>query len=281
MKFKLPALIALIVLAQPAWAGMSRITVVEGRACMGYDHSRRDTEKMALDDAKTKAVEYSATEVKSKATYKNELLDESLATAYSKGTATILEELEKEWFDDERLGECCRIKVKAEVVPDKETRSETKPAEDESPAAPLNVKLWTDKESFAQGERMKIYIKGNKPFFARVVYEDASGNLIQLLPNPYRQKNYFEGGTVHEIPSGLDAFDLKVKPPFGKEKISVYASTSQLGTIDLKDAGSVYQVTSNRGDVGIRTRGVAVEPREGNGGVSEFWETEKEIVTGP
>ena len=53
--------------------------------------------------------------------------------------------------------------------------------------------------------------------------------MVQILPNPYRNENYFQGGAVYEIPSGNDRFDLEISPPFGKENITVYASTSPLG----------------------------------------------------
>ena len=52
----------------------------------------------------------------------------------------------------------------------------------DNPGAPLKVELWTDKQSFKQTEKIKIYLKGNKPFYARVLYKDAAGHLLQLLP---------------------------------------------------------------------------------------------------
>jgi hypothetical protein len=53
-----------------------------------------------------------------------------------------------------------------------------------------------------------------------------AGIRVQLLPNSYRAENYFNGGVVYEVPSGNDRFDLEVSPPFGKENIFVYASSS-------------------------------------------------------
>jgi len=110
----------------------------------------------------------------------------------------------------------------------------------DDPSAPLHVKVWTDKNEYERGDKMRIYIKGNKPFYACVIYKDAAGEMVQLLPNPYRNENYFQGGVVYEIPSGNDKFDLEISPPFGEENISVYASTSPLGDIDLHSQGGVY-----------------------------------------
>ncbi|MEN6360036.1 MAG: DUF4384 domain-containing protein, partial [Smithella sp.] len=108
------------------------------------------------------------------------------------------------------------------------------------------------------GEKIKIYLKGNKPFFARVIYRDAAKNSLQLLPNPYRQDNYFQGGVIYEIPSGNDKFELEVNPPFGEENIMVYASVSELGDLNLKEEGSVYTVKTKSKDIGIKTRGVKI-----------------------
>ena len=64
------------------------------------------------------------------------------------------------------------------------------------------VKAWTDKKAYRQGDRIRVYIKGNKPFYARVLYKDASGETIQLLPNAHRSENYFNGGAVYDTTTG-------------------------------------------------------------------------------
>ena len=62
-------------------------------------------------------------------------------------------------------------------------------------------------------------MRGNKPFYAKVIYKETTGNLIQILPNPYRKDNYFNGGVIYEIPSGNDKFELEVNPPFGRRAL--------------------------------------------------------------
>ncbi|MCK7504088.1 MAG: DUF4384 domain-containing protein [Desulfobacterales bacterium] len=84
----------------------------------------------------------------------------------------------------------------------------------DDPNAPLNVQIWTDKKEYKQSETIKIYLKGNKPFYARVLYKDVKGATLQLLPNSFRTDNYFNGGVVYVIPSGNDRFQLKVSPAF-------------------------------------------------------------------
>jgi len=104
---------------------------------------------------------------------------------------------------------------------------------------------------------------------------------LQLLPNPYRQENYFNGGTVYEIPSGKDQFALEVEPPFGEERIFVYGSSSPLGDLNLREAGRVYQVKTESRDIGAKTRGVKIRLNEPGKppAASEFYEESHSVLT--
>jgi hypothetical protein len=84
------------------------------------------------------------------------------------------------------------------------------------------------------------------------------------MPNPYRSENYFNGGVIYEIPSGKDRFELEVGPPFGEEKITLYASTAQLGDLDLTPAGGIYMVQTRSKKVGMKTRGVKIAGEKGS-----------------
>jgi hypothetical protein len=149
----------------------------------------------------------------------------------------------------------------------------------DDPTVPLNVGVWTDKKEYRKGEKIKIYLKGNKPFYCRVVYNDASGKLIQLLPNPYRKENYFNGGAIYEIPSGKDDFELEVEPPFGTESVVVYASTAEIGEIDLKASGGVYEVKTSIEEIGIHTRGVGIKKKASNSNDKKSQEAEHAVAS--
>ena len=47
--------------------------------------------------------------------------------------------------------------------------------------APLSVKSWTDKNQYELNDKIKVFVQGNKPFYLRVVYKDAHGNLMEHL----------------------------------------------------------------------------------------------------
>lgn len=255
-------LVAMFLMSAPLYSAQSTIKIAEGSACMGDDKSRKQTEAAALADAKRNAVESVKTYVSSATEVKDFVLQKDLVSAYANATVEVIETLEKSWYKDPVLGDCYKIKLKAEVIPDEKAmqiaKEKAKDTVLDDPSLPLAVKVWTDKESYQSGEKIKIYLKGNKPFFARIIYRDAAKTNLQLLPNPYRQDNYFQGGVIYEIPSGNDKFELEVNPPFGEENIMVYASVSELGDLNLKEEGSVYAVKTKSRDIGIKTRGVKI-----------------------
>jgi hypothetical protein len=265
-------------MASTPYASQSTIVEADGISCMGYDKSRKQTEEEALVNAKKKAIEHTATYVKSESRVKDFELEKDLVEAYSNATVKVVQEMNRSWYKDVSLGECCQVKIKAEVIPDyqaMERISKGKGQIADDPSAPLNVQLWTDKKGYKEKEKIKIYIRGNKPFYARIVHKDVKGELLQLLPNPYRPDHYFNGGVIYEIPSGQDRFEVEVTPPFGPENIIVYASTSPLGEIDVAPAGGVYKIKTEPEKIGVRNRGVTLKKKnsEQKTNLAEFSET--------
>jgi hypothetical protein len=256
----------------------------EGYACMGSDKSRKQTEQAAIGDAKRNAVENAITYIKSETKVKDFQLEKDMLNAYSNASVKVLDVKDAKWYRDENTGDCYRAKLRVEVIPDENAVKEAVAgkASSENPGLPLNVRLWTDKKEYQSGEIIKIYIKGNKPFYARVLYKNTKGEFLQLLPNPYRKENYFNGGVIYEIPSGNDKFELEINPPFGEEQIVLYSSTSPLGDINLESEGGIYQVTTKEKDIGIKTRGIALKGKAGvaRPPASEFFEERLQIKTG-
>lgn len=276
--------LAFVFMTSALYAAQSTITDIEGSACLGDDKTRKQTEQAAITDAKRRAVEFTSTYLKSETEVKDFAVEKDILAAYANAEVKIIQELEKVWYKDPATGDCYRVKIKAEVIPDEKAMQKAFQAKNitDNPAAPLKVQLWTDKQSFKQKEKVKIYLKGNKPFYARVLYKDAAGNLLQLLPNPFRNDNYFNGGVVYEIPSGNDHFELEVTSPFGQEDIVLLAATSPLGDINLEPHGDVYRVVSRPTDISIMTRGLKVQMSEGRKQTapSEFSEDKLSITTG-
>jgi hypothetical protein len=283
MKRAFILLLLVLFIVSGAHASQSSIIEADGMACMGYDKSRKQTEDEALANAKKRAVDYAATYIKSESRLKDFELEKDLVEAYSRATVKVIEE-KRFWTKDPSLGDCCQVKIKAEVIPEDEVmdRISKEKGRMEDPSAPLNVELWGDKKAYKESEQVKIYMKGNKPFYARVVCKMSDGQVLQLLPNPYRQGNYFNGGVIYEFPSGEDKFLMEVTPPFGQDSIIVYASTAPLGEINLEASGGVYKINTESEKIGTRTRGVALKEKkpEQKAKTAEFSEAQFIFKTG-
>ncbi len=250
------ALVITIFMASNSYAMQSILTQAEGSACMEQDKSRQQIEEAALADAKVNAFQ-SALDYAKNISTDNETRSNILAS-YVNAQVIIVQELEKGWTSDASR-DCYTIKMQTEVVPDeKEAAGNTRGVRIvDKWSGPLNLKVWTDKSEYQEKEQIRVHLQGNKPFYGRVVYKDASGKIIQLLPNPFRSENYFAGSGPYQIPADNDRFELEVESPFGEEEIVVYASSLPLGEIDIAPAGGVYEVKMAMADVGIRTRGFA------------------------
>ena len=274
-------LILLLFGAGACLAGQSLIIESIGTASMGDELSINETIRKAKINAKRNAVENASTYIKSESVIKDFMAEKDLTEAYAQAEVKIIEIISGKWFNDPVSGNSYEIKIKAEVIPRAENINGPAYAASalDNPAGPLLVKVWADKKTYPKGSKMKIYLKGNKPFFARIIYKTADSKLIQLLPNPYRTKNYFSGGVVHEIPSGEDKYELKVSPPFGKEKILVYAGTAGLGDVGLAEAGSVYKVIDSEKKLSRGTRSLVFQAKDENERFAEFYETDIRVTT--
>jgi hypothetical protein len=271
-------IIILLLITSHSYAIQSSITESQGYACMGEDRTKRQTEETALQDAKRKAIEQVSTYIQSETQVKDFELQKDIVNAYANAKVRIIESQGKWDSEPPKVGDCYRLKIKAEVIPDEEAMkriSQSKELDD--PSAPLMVKVWTEKNQYKAGERIKLFLKSNKPFYARVLYKQADGSLVQILPNLYRKDNYFQGGVIYEIPSGPDRFELEVTPPFGEESFIVYASTGELGSLELEQAGGVYKVRTNLDDAGEKTRGIKIVEK-GSKKDAEFAEEKLDIM---
>lgn len=263
------------------FATQSVIVEAEGIASMGDTKSKKETVDEARVNAKRIAVEKAGTYISSETTVKDFVTESDLVEAFAKADVKILDE-KGEWFKDESLGDSYRLVIKAEVMPKEFKEKPGKSSFADDPNAPLSVKIWTDKNKteFKEGENISLFMKGNKPYFARVVYVQTDGTQVQILPNPYRKDNYFEGGTVYILPSGKDRYELTVNPPFGSEKIVVYASTAELGDVKSEANESVYVLGGDAEETGVKTRGIKITKKEGKSSkAAEFIESVLDIIT--
>ncbi|MGE4298071.1 MAG: DUF4384 domain-containing protein [Desulfovibrionaceae bacterium] len=263
----------------------SMLVEVAGEACLGQERSRRQVEKLAYSDAKRAAAERAMTHVSSETSVENGALLADVVASYAKATVRVLEELEKGWYQSNPNGgfvdSCFRVKVKAEVVPAPVAAPSSAAAQNAamSPRAPLAIELWTGKDTYRVGENMQFFFRGNKPFYAHAVYQDAAGNLIEVTP--HARPRYYSGGVVYEIPGGEDAFTLRIIPPLGSEKLTLFASTQPMGGYEGHAADGLLVISRGAQPLDVATRGLAVlhstQPG-GAGGKAEFAEARVDVT---
>lgn len=271
-----------LTVSSPLWADQSSITEADGQSCLGDDKSRKQTQDVALQDAKRLAIEYAGSYLESETVVENFQLKSDLIKAFKSAEVKVIEILEESWVE----GDCFTIRIKAEVIPSKAVMQTV----DTSlmlgdPRAPLTVKITTDKDNYETGDNMRIYLQGNKPFYARLIYVDADRNNIQILPNQHRSDNYFAGVTIFEVPERKDQFVMKVGSPYGKESLTLYASTAPLGALSVTAANAdVYLVQDAAPEIARRTRGISLtkattQDAKQAKAVAEFSEATVQITT--
>ena len=165
------------------------------------------------------------------------------------------------------------------------TKTHTLPSALSDPNAPLTVKVWTEKKQFSEGERIRFYIQGNRDFYARIVNLDSDGNMIQLLPNQFRQSTFFKGKQKYTIPddSQGDRFSIVSTPPYGTDTIVTFASEVPLGSVNLTPVGQgLGQFSGTKESFSnVVTRGMKVVGNDTNNKPVGFYESTWKFQTIP
>lgn len=266
----------------------STIQEVDGYAYLSEDKTLAQTRQAAMITAKRQAVEQARTYISSHTRVENFEITDDVIEGESVGAVTVLEQKDLGIEDNNRY----HVWIKAEVeygltAPAAKTK--------DAPAAsvmaaegPLTVKVWTPRKHYRDGEQIEIFIQGNRDFYARIVDITSSGDIIQLLPNSYRQQTQFKGGQVYRIPDAEDRFNLKVSPPYGEDQIVVYAADKPLGDVALEPSGGgLNAYRGSRASLEVSTRGIQVTAAPGGAGLpgspsgAEFYEGVWKITSGP
>ena len=92
-------------------------------------------------------------------------------------------------------------------------------------AAPLRVRVWTDKNVYRVGDSLKVHFQANRDCYLYLYHQAAGGRLSLIFPNRLGRMNMVDGGRTYTVPGPEHAFDLVVTPPPGVEKIMALATT--------------------------------------------------------
>lgn len=239
----------------PDAARHSFIAEVDGYAHLSEEMTLSETRRAAFLNAKRQAVEMARTYIRSHTAVENFVLQSDTVEGTAEGAVTVLAQKDVGVEDNARY----HVWIRAEVA--------FGPSAPDRPAAgasmdsdgPLTVRVWSSRKEYRRGERIEIFVQGNRDFYARIVDIPPDGDIIQLLPNDYRRDTRFEGGRVYRIPGPEDGFELVVSPPYGRDQIVVYASEAPLGEVATDPVGQgLHRVQGDRSSLAVRTRGIAV-----------------------
>lgn len=143
----------------------------------------------------------------------------------------------------------------------------------------LDVRIWSDRKEYQEGEAITLSLRGNRNFFGKVVQIDAQGTVLQILPNNYRQIASFEKDKLYRIPDEGDRYQLVVRPPFGAIRFIVYAARLPMSQVNLQaTAGGIFKYRSSPQAFGRSVRRVIPAGEEQS---TEFNEATWTIKTVP
>jgi hypothetical protein len=98
------------------------------------------------------------------------------------------------------------------------------------PAANAGIRLELtshlgDGQTYTEGESISYFVNLDRDAYLLLIYEDAGGNLIRILPNKYSGKGFYRKGSTVEIPGENDGFEFTITPPFGVERVWAFAAS--------------------------------------------------------
>ncbi len=259
----------------------SCIQSVDGYSYISEEKTVAELRTAALQNAKQQALSNAKTYIRSKTEVEDFVLKSDEVLINSEGTVTILEQKDLGIENNSRY----HIWIKAEVdyiLGDGGSSvgkpsggavavsSSSKIGDDPkvslpSAKGPLTVRIWSPKKEYKEGEKIEVFVQGNRDFYARIVDINGQGEIVQLLPNEFRSSSFFQGGRTYKIPDQEDKFDLTVAPPFGKDNIVVYASEVPLGQVAMTSIGQgLSAFVGDQKTLAVTTRGIAVTAKEGS-----------------
>jgi len=206
----------------------------DGYVYLGGDTTLNDAKAQALAEAKRNAAEAAVTYIRSNTKVENFEVKYDVIVSQAEAAVRVVKMIDHGIVDNARYRMWINAEVFYELQP-KTDQPDLLMLMDEE--APLTVRVWTDKKRFKKGEHIDIHMRGNKDFHAKIVARFSTGELVQLLPNEFRNEHHFKGGVTYTVPGEGDRFNLEVGPPYGKDRIIVYASEVELGSVPLEKYG--------------------------------------------
>jgi hypothetical protein len=207
------------------------LTEAEGSACMGDDKSRKQTEEVARNEARRRAAEQSATQVRSQSRVSIGTLEEDVIKIIASGKVRIIEVLESKWDKDG----CYKYRIRAEVT-------QAKPSEMPAAALSEDEKLWAELEETPDLRAVDAFL-ARFPFSVRLekaralqseleaTYPRIAGPFLVYRDSPLHLRPAREAISISEIAAG--------------ELLAVPRVQDEQWAVIKRDVGQVYTPFAN------------------------------------
>ena len=103
----------------------------------------------------------------------------------------------------------------------------------------ININITThlgDSQSFVAGDVISFLVSLDRDAFIYLYYQDASGRVLQILPNSKQQDHFYQQGLFQPLPPAQAEFQFRVGPPFGDEQLVLFASERR--DIEIETVGA-------------------------------------------
>ncbi|PLY12629.1 MAG: hypothetical protein C0624_00530 [Desulfuromonas sp.] len=161
------------------------------------------------------------------------------------------------------------LAVPSRLLPSSTQVTSTPPVENTPPPPPQqqqDIRLDVtshlgDGQTYQEGDTISYFVSSNQDAYLLLIYQDAGGNLIQILPNSYSGNEKFRSGNYIEVPRSSDNYEFIIEGPFGVEHVWAFASDRPLPRLPGQDVGNGLTLLNGSLDSILSTvRSVASQP---------------------
>ena len=102
---------------------------------------------------------------------------------------------------------------------------------------PLTLAL--NQLEYYEGDLMTVTVEAGRDCYIRIYVTNAEDATVQVFPNTWQPDNFVSASQPMRIPGDNAPFELAMTPPFGRETISIVASTAQFS--DAEDGQQSFR----------------------------------------
>lgn len=92
-----------------------------------------------------------------------------------------------------------------------------------------------DGQQFYSGDELSFLISLNENAWLYMYYENSQGKVYQLIPSVLYPNNYVKANDFIEFPADDAHFHLEVSPPFGRERVWIFASHREITLMEVSN----------------------------------------------